>query len=253
MRLLPVSRLLGGLALAAAAVLLAAPSTMAQDPEWGYEGPAGPPHWHMLSPAFAACGAGLLQSPIDLGDARTAPAPAIVTDYRRSPVTLERTAETVDVVSERSQRLRVGAKEYSLVQLHFHGPSEHRVGGRRAPLELHFVHQAAGGERAVLGVLVRPGRRNATAASIVAALPARAGQERRAGREVDLTGLLPRNRRAYRYDGSLTTPPCSEGIRWMVLSGTVALSRPQIAALRRVAEGNARPVQPANGRVPVLG
>lgn len=137
--------------------------------------------------------------------------------------------------------------------MHVHSPAEHSAARRIGPLELHFVHQAADGERAVLGVLVRRGRRNEAFRSVRRALPESAGETARVEAPVDLEELLPASRRAYRYAGSLTTPPCSEGIRWMVLEDPLRLSRRQIEAVRQVVEGNARPVQPRNGRRLTLG
>jgi carbonic anhydrase len=237
-----------------ASVLAVAATALSQDlVEWSYEGRTGPRNWAGLSPAFAACGEGTLQSPIDLRDARRAPAARIETDYRRSTLTESNNGETIEVRAERSQTLAVGGREYGLVQLHFHAPAEHLVEGERAPLEIHFVHQAADGERAVLSVLVEEGRRNRAFGRIAASFPDGAGQEDSVDVPVDLTALLPNSRRAYRYPGSLTTPPCSEGIRWLVLARPITVSERQLNRLERIVEGNARPAQPRNGRRLVLG
>jgi carbonic anhydrase len=136
--------------------------------------------------------------------------------------------------------------------LHFHSPSEHLVAGAGSPLELHFVHQAADGERAVLGALVRIGRKNMQFERVLESFPHDAGQQARVQSPVDLRQLLPATTRAYRYSGSLTTPPCTEGIRWLVLATPVQISAHQLAELRATVEGNARPVQPRNGRPIVL-
>ena len=241
--------------LALLAGLLALTSTAsAQDSvEWSYEGPTGPANWADLSPSFRTCGEGSRQSPIDLSDAKERRAPRIRTAYTPSAVGLEHNGETVELRSDLAQTLYVGGKAYSLVQMHFHSPAEHSVERRIGPLELHFVHQAADGERAVLGALLRRGRHNAEFRLVRRALPRSAGQAARVDVPVDLEGLLPASRRAYRYAGSLTTPPCSEGIRWMVLEDPLRLSRRQIGAVREIVEGNARPVQPRNGRRLTLG
>jgi carbonic anhydrase len=240
-------------AAAVASSLAAAGTALSQDPvEWSYEGRTGPDYWAGLSPAFAACGEGALQSPIDLRDARRRQAARIETGYRRTALEETNNGETIEVAPERSQELRVGARRYGLLQFHFHAPAEHVVAGEQAPLEIHFVHQAADGERAVLGVLVEEGRRNRAFARVAAAFPDAAGEQSRVDAPVDLTALLPASRRAYRYPGSLTTPPCSEGIRWMVLARPITVSAAQLRALERIVEGNARPVQPRNGRRLVL-
>ncbi len=245
-----VTAVLAATALAAAAL---APAASAQESvEWGYHGPTGPEFWGTLSPLFATCGEGSLQSPIDLRGARHAPAERIRTAYTPSPVGQRNNGETIEVRSDLAQTLRVGEKAFSLVQLHFHVPSEHLVAGDGAPLELHFVHQASDGERAVLGVLVRPGRRNAALEQLAAAYPEHAGEETRVAAPVDLTALMAHSPRAYRYAGSLTTPPCSEGIRWMVLARPITVSPAQLSALEEIVEGNARPVQPRNGRPLIL-
>lgn len=241
------------LVVAAGSLALASTASAQESVEWSYEGETGPAHWADLSPAFRACGEGSRQSPIDLRDAterRTAP---IRTAYTPSAVGLEHNGETVELRSDLAQTLYVGAKAYSLVQMHFHSPAEHSVARRIWPLEIHFVHQAADGERAVLGALVRRGRHNDAFRLVRRALPRTAGAEARVDVPVDLEGLLPASRRAYRYAGSLTTPPCSEGIRWMVLEQPVRLSRRQIEGVRESVEGNARPVQPRNGRRLTIG
>jgi carbonic anhydrase len=235
-----------------AALALSGPAMGQESVEWSYEGPTGPELWGSLSPAFAACGEGSLQSPIDLRDPSRRPAPRIDTDYTPSALGELNNGETIEVRSDLAQTLSVGDKPYSLVQFHFHLPSEHLVRGDDAPVEIHFVHQAADGERAVLGALVEEGRRNAAFASLAASFPKAAGEETRVDAAVDLTELLPAARRAYRYPGSLTTPPCTEGIRWLVLARPVRISEHQLEALEEIVDGNARPVQPRHGRPLVL-
>jgi carbonic anhydrase len=240
-------------ALAVIAALALAGQAMAQESvEWSYEGPTGPEFWGSLSPAFATCGEGSLQSPIDLRDPRRRPAPRIDTDYTPSTLGELNNGETIEVRSDLAQTLEVGDKPYGLVQFHFHVPSEHLVRGGDAPVEIHFVHQAADGERAVLAALVEEGRPNAAFATLAASFPEAAGEETRVEAPVDLTELLPAARRAYRYPGSLTTPPCTEGIRWLVLARRVRISEQQLEALEEIVEGNARAVQPRHGRPLVL-
>jgi len=234
-------------------VLAFASTAYSQDSvEWSYEEPTGPANWGSLSPAFRTCGEGSRQSPIDLRDAARRRAARIRTAYTPSALIQEHNGETVEVRSDLAQTLYVGDKPYALVQFHFHSPAEHSVAGARRPLEIHFVHQAPDGERAVLGALVRVGRANAEFGLLADSFPRIAGQETRVNVPVDLRRLLPASRRAYRYAGSLTTPPCTEGIRWMVLAKPLRISERQLEALRAVVERNARPVQPRNGRRLVL-
>ena len=130
-----------------AALALAGPAMGQESVEWSYEGPTGPEFWGGLSPAFAACGEGSLQSPIDLRDPRRRPVPRIDTDYTPSALAELHNGETIEVRSDLAQTLKVGDESYALAQFHFHVPSEHLVRGDDAPLEIHFVHQAADGER----------------------------------------------------------------------------------------------------------
>lgn len=228
------------------ALALAVPAT-AQETEWDYEGERGPTNWGDLDPAFSTCSTGERQSPIDLRDAEEVDADRIRARYRATRLTVENNGHTVEAVAEKEQRLRIGSKRFSLVQFHFHTPSEHAVAGRRYPLEIHFVHQASDGERAVFGVLVKRGDRNKAFAGL-GRLPRMEGAETEVDEPVNLRRLMPRRLTAFRYAGSLTTPPCSEGIRWNVASHHVELSRRQIRRVRSIIGPSARPLQPRNGR-----
>jgi carbonic anhydrase len=218
------------------ALALAAPAMSQEPPEvaWDYEGAIGPAFWGELSPAFAACSTGRLQSPVDIRNAQPARVPRIRMRYRPTPLLVENNGHTIEALPERDQTLLIGSKSYQLVQLHPHSPSEHTLAGRRFRMELHFVHQAADGERAVVGAFVRRGRRNDAYARIAGAAPSQAGEEHELEERVDLYDLLPESRRAFRYSGSLTTPPCTEGIRWNVLATPVGLSQRQIDGFRRL-------------------
>jgi carbonic anhydrase len=235
-----------------AALAFTASAPAQESVQWSYEGSTGPEHWASLSPAFRACGEGSRQSPIDLrAPVRRAAEPIRIT-YTPGAVSLHNNGETVEVRSDLAQTLRVGTKSFSLVQLHFHSPSEHLVAGVRSPLEVHFVHQAADGERAVLGTLVRIGHKNMQLERLLESLPHDPEHDARVQAPVDLRQLLPAATRAYRYSGSLTTPPCTEGIRWLVLATPIQISAHQLTKLRATVEGNARPVQPRNGRPLIL-
>jgi carbonic anhydrase len=237
--------------LAVAVLLAAAAPAMAQEVEWDYDGERGPDHWGELTPAFATCTTGQLQSPIDLRDAEDSEAPRIRASYRPTPLELENNGHTLESVPEEEQTLRIGGKEFGLAQFHMHVPSEHTVTGRRYPLELHFVHQATDGERAVLGVLVKRGERNETFGRLP--LLREEGQTETVEVPFNLRALMPRRLAAYRYLGSLTTPPCSEGIRWNVAVEPIELSRRQIARVRDILGSSARPLQQRDGRELIVG
>jgi carbonic anhydrase len=142
----------------------------------------------------------------------------------------------------------VEGKRYVLAQFHFHAPSEHTIDGRHADMEMHLVHKSEDGQVAVVGVMIRAGAENLAFAPIWDRLPTPANKERRATATIDAASLLPKDHGHYRYLGSFTTPPCTEGVLWLVLRTPVELSRAQIDQFRAVIEGNNRPVQPRNQR-----
>jgi len=230
--------------------------------EWGYEGEIGPEHWASLSSANVLCAEGRAQSPVDLVATKSViddplvrePAEPILDVTARARVMdLIDNGHTIQVTSDASVTLRLDGTLYSLVQFHFHAPSEHTLAGRQFPLESHFVMASERGELAVLGVLYSQGEHDPAFDPILAALPDGPGDERHlAGLDLDVRTLRPLSNRYYRYEGSLTTPPCSEGVKWIVVADGQPLSARQIdefvAHLRR----NNRPVQPRHGRDLVL-
>jgi carbonic anhydrase len=223
-------------------------------PHWDYGPDHGPAHWSSLDPANATCASGTRQSPIDIvpGDVARAAA-AGVTElravHRDHAADVVHNGHTVQVNDPGAETLTIAGQPYTLVQYHFHSPSENTVAGRRFPLEMHLVHRSSGGALAVLGVLVEEGAENPAFAPLWSRLPRQAGEEIHLEHvSVDVDAMLPRERAAWRFDGSLTTPPCTEGVTWLVFARPVALSARQIAAFRGVMDGNSRPVQPRNGR-----
>ena len=229
------------------------------DPVWHYEGGEGPAHWGTLSAKFASCQSGRAQSPIDIvAPARRDTPDAIAMEF--APASLRivhhdhvadaiNNGHTIQVNYSEGDTLTVGGRAYQLVQYHFHAPSEHTVNGRQFPMEMHLVHTSADGQLAVVGVLVAEGAHNASFDPIWANLPVTKGVENHLEHvKVDVDALLPKARTTYRYDGSLTTPPCSEGVKWFVMTAPIALSKAQIEAFTALFHGNNRPVQPLNGR-----
>lgn len=216
---------------------------------WGYAGDNGPAHWGDLSPAFAACKLGLAQSPIDLtGDAQTRPHD-LAFRYAPAPLEIVDNGHTIQVDYPPGSTLVSGGREYALLQFHFHRLSEHTLDGQSTDMELHLVHQDADGNAAVVGVLLNAGQRNEALQPVWAHVPAAKGEKRRvAGAAIDAADLLPANLSYYSYVGSLTTPPCSEGVRWFVLSSPVEVSPEQLAQFAAFYPDNARPIQPLNGR-----
>lgn len=219
-------------------------------PAWSYHGEAGPAQWAALAPEFATCGSGKSQSPIDLGaGGRRGPQPKVVIDYRPLPLTVLHNGHTVQVEVANGSRITIDGKAFELLQFHFHTPSEHVVDGKPYPAEVHFVHRAADGELAVIGAFIadRPG--NAALAEVVAHAPAgKSPAMTYSWVTIDPAAIMPAPASFWSYGGSLTTPACGEGVRWMVQRQPLALSRQHVDALRAAMGENARPVQPLNGR-----
>jgi carbonic anhydrase len=243
---------------AAVAAQSAAPAHPAHAPHWSYEGAEDPAHWAALSPDFALCGAGHKQSPVDIvtaaataphGAAGFAAARFDRADPRTVPVDIVNNGHTIQVDTVGSGVLVIGRDRYVLQQFHFHTPSEHTVDGRSYPLEAHFVHKSGNGKLAVVGLLFEEGAENSALAAYWGRLPKSAGPPVDLGRGgVDILNVLPGRHDVYRYAGSLTTPPCSEGVDWFVLKEHATASAAQIEAFRSIMRHDNRPTQPLAGR-----
>ncbi len=251
-------RLHKSLVAAAAAVVLAGPS-LAQDhgagheaapaahgPGWTYSGPNGPEYWNRLDAAFAGCAAGQQESPIDLSGAISADLGPLGLQWRRLPARVLDTGHAIQVEASPGSNLTMGEKGYQLLQFHVHQPSEHLLNGHRYPLEIHFVHTAPDGTLGVVGVFAEPGESNPVLQTVLAAVATAGAADDRP--TLDLTALLPEQRGYFRYEGSLTTPPCSETVDWAVLAKPITVSDAQIEAFARLHPGNTRPLQPLNRR-----
>jgi len=219
---------------------------------WTYEGESGPEHWGEMSAEFAACSAGRVQSPIDVALVSAKGGRSFTATYRAVPLQVLHNGHTVQFNTEGGGELVLNGVTFELLQVHFHTPSEHVVSGNRAPLEAHLVHKSAGGALAVIGVFIVPGAENAALAALMEHLPERETPATDYPfTMIDAAGLLPADRSFTWYLGSLTTPPCSEGVNWHVLSAPVTASEDQIARLGRAMGRNARPPQDLHGRLVV--
>ena len=227
----------------------AAESIAAQPPHWGYEGEDAPASWGELDPGYRTCGVGAQQSPIDLRDAVKAQLAPLRVSYRRMPLRILNNGHTIQVNAAPGSGLGVDGTRFELLQFHFHHPSEHLVSGRRFEMEAHFVHRSAAGDLAVIGVLIRKGQASAALAPVFQAMPITETPEQSIGGVmVDPAAILPAARGYFRYHGSLTTPPCSEGLHWIVLKTPIEVSAAQLARFGRTFPSNARPVQPRHRR-----
>lgn len=215
---------------------------------WGYDGDRGPAQWGSLDQAFSTCADGTEQSPIDLSAAPEGDFPAIEFDYGSRLATVVNTGHTIQVNLDRGGGIMLGGTRYDLLQFHFHHGSEHTLGGVQLPMELHLVHRSDGGALAVVGVLLGVGAANETLVPIWKRLPSRANWAEALPDAIEVSALLPVDDTTWRYRGSLTTPPCTEGVSWIVMTEPVTLSSAQIAAFGALYPRNFRPVQPLGGR-----
>lgn len=217
--------------------------------QWSYSGSEGPEHWSDLGPQNALCKTGHEQSPIDIQDAEKGEAEPITFDYQPSNLDIANNGHTIQISYAPGSKISVDGKDYEVVQFHFHHPSEERIHGRRYDMVAHIVHKDTEGHLAVVAVLMQSGQENPFLWNLWAHLPATPGQEL-TPRDVsiNLADLLPAGKSYYTFMGSLTTPPCSEGVRWFVLKSPVEVSPGQLAAFAKLYPNNARPAQPINGR-----
>ncbi len=217
-------------------------------PHWSYEGHGGPARWGSLEQGFAACSVGNQQSPVDLDGAVTAAGAGPALAWKPDAFRVTNNGHTIQAdVAGDAGAATIGGKTYTLRQFHFHAPSEHAVAGKRSAMEAHFVHADADGSLLVLGVFLVPGQVNPAFAKIMAAAPKAAGAKA-LDAALDPAGLLPQARSVYRYEGSLTTPPCSEVVDWNVLAAPVEVAQADIDAFRAIFPMNARPIQAVNRR-----
>jgi carbonic anhydrase len=234
----------------------------AQAPHWGYGPEDGPAVWASLTAEWAVCGDGQRQSPIDLptglepeeGSKRRRYVPAALRIARNEHVAdILDNGHTIQVNSDAGGVLELDGMEFYLIQGHFHSPSEHTVEGEHAPLEMHLVHEGPGGRLAVVGLLIEEGDRTAAFDAIIQNLPSAPGEMRHVeGVTVNALDLLPDSELYYRYEGSLTTPPCLEIVTWLVMAESVTLSGEQMRSFTSLIPGTNRPVQPLNGREVLL-
>lgn len=231
-----------------------APAAAASKPAparpWGYAGDVAPERWGELSPANKLCAVGTRQSPIDLRETLRVDLEPIEFDYKPGGFSIIDTGRTVEVRLPAGSSLRVGQRRYQLRHLQFHRPGEFRVNGVQTAMGIHLIHQDEKGRYAVLGLLVQPGDSDHPVIQrLWGALPLERQQLDTVPSGLDLMALLPAARGYYSFMGSLTTPPCSEDVLWMVMREPVRLSAQQIEVFARLYPMNARPLQPAGGRI----
>jgi carbonic anhydrase len=240
---------LGGLGFFATATPTLAQSGI----QWGYEGPTGPSGWGNLGHGSEICAEGMAQSPIDLTKAIPAEVSLARISWQGGAAKVENNGHTIQVdIQDGGSTLALNDQIYTLIQFHFHHPSEHLLDGQAQAMEAHFVHKSDHGDLAVVGVMIRPGRENAALAAIWDVMPATEGSK--AGSvTVDPSTMLPSDPEQFRYSGSLTTPPCSEIVHWVSFKTPIEASEAQIKAFAKLFPMNARPVQPIHRRFLLIG
>jgi len=223
------------------------PARKLEPPHWGYDGKAGPPMWGTLDPAWATCQTGTAQSPIDI-EPKAGSASPITFRYTPTAATIIDNGHTLQVNLAPGSLIEIDGQPYALKQFHFHAPSEHTIAGEHYPLEVHLVHQDAAGKLAVVGVLYDAGADSKPLAAIWSKWPRKVGVEDKLRKPFDPAQLLPATRTVFRYTGSLTTPPCTEGVVWNVMRRTLSDGKPNLDAFGRHYPHNARDVQAQNER-----
>ncbi|HJV68270.1 carbonic anhydrase family protein [Ideonella sp.] len=226
-----------------------APAHTSHAGHWDYSGEGGPEAWGKLKPEYSQCATGQRQSPIDIRGGIAVQLEPIQFDYRTSAFSVIDNGHTVQVNLPPGNAISVLGRRFELLQFHFHRPSEERINGRQYDMVAHLVHQDAEGKLAVVAVLLDRGVAQPIVQAVWNALPLEKNEAQAAPGTIDLNKLLPEDRRYYTYMGSLTTPPCSEGVLWMVMKTPVPVSPDQIDIFAHLYPMNARPVQQAAGRL----
>jgi carbonic anhydrase len=248
------ARRTGLLALTLAIVFTAALALCAESPaeegkHWSYAGDTGPSHWGELNEQYSACSLGKKQSPVDIAHPQYGKLPAIEFNYKPSELAVVNNGHTIQVNYAPGSSIVLDGKTYDLVQFHFHHLSETTINGQHAPLEGHLVHKSKDGNLVVVAVLFKEGAANRDVSTVWSNLPKAEGSENKPAQvEVNAAQLLPDKHTYYTFPGSLTTPPCTEGVTWLVMVHKMTASKEQIDAFAALYPDNSRPVQSLNGR-----
>jgi len=223
-----------------------------KSPHWTYQGDTGPSHWGDLSPEFRFCSIGKNQSPVDIDSKRfDANLPPIELDYNiLTPTDIVNNGHTIQVNMWSGGEIKLDGINFELKQFHFHAPSENTIDGKHFPLEAHFVHASDKGELAVVAILFAPGPDDPTLKRLLEDLPMGKGESNKlASNAIKTLQTTKSLSNYYRYNGSLTTPPCTEGVRWVVMKRPFSVSKQQVEQLQKaLKEPNNRPTQPLNAR-----
>ncbi len=217
---------------------------------WSYEGEGSPIHWASIKSEYQMCGIGKNQSPINLSDFHRVNKKQIGFKYYQGGSEIVNNGHSIQVNYNRGNFVTVEGKRYALKQFHFHTPSEHQIEGRSFPLEAHFVHQDEKGNLLVIGVMYEEGEQNPELSNLLPQVSPNIGEKRTLKPIANASALMASDLDYYRYNGSLTTPPCSEGVVWLILKKPTNASASQIEALSQMMKSpNNRPIQKINARI----
>ncbi|MBT1445869.1 carbonic anhydrase [Shewanella sp. JM162201] len=237
--------------LIAGALLAVCGNALAGDGHWSYEGKGAPEYWGSLKSEFALCKDGVNQSPIDIRPVADAPLSPLQLDYQGKVTSVINNGHTLQANFGEGNSLTLEGNRFELKQVHMHAPSENTINGKQYPLEAHFVHADSDGRLAVIGIMFEEGASNSGFATLSGAYPKSASDAVPFSGELSPNAFFPKSLDYYRFSGSLTTPPCSEGVRWVVLKDVQTLSADELKAFTKLYPNNARPVQPVNARIVV--
>jgi carbonic anhydrase len=216
---------------------------------WSYTGTTGPNYWAKLSKNNVLCRDGHRQSPINITKSVKAKFPPLEFNYHPIPLVIENNGHTIKVTADQAGNLKLGKTTYQLMQFHTHQPSEEAINGERSAMVVHLVHQGDNNNFAVVSVLVAEGNTtNPLLKQLVEFLPKQPGEIKQPQKQIDINQLLPEKKDYYTYEGSLTTPPCTEGVKWIILKQNVPIAAVDLLEYQKLYPHNARPLQPLNDR-----
>ncbi len=215
---------------------------------WGYGGATNPQAWGKLSPEFGKCAVGMEQSPIDIKGSVKGNSAPIIFNYGSSPLVVVNNGHTIRIDYAPGSSISIDGEQYDLLQFHFHTPSEHQIDGMAAAMEVHLVHRNLANELAVVGVMMNTGKEDPLINTIWRQVPPSGQTNIVKNTTINAANLLPTHKSYYSYVGSLTTPPCSEGVKWYILKSPISMAVEQLDRFKTFYPVDARPIQPLNDR-----
>ncbi len=221
--------------------------------EWGYDEQKGPDKWSSLHKDYELCSTGKFQSPFDITGDLKAGLEAKNFNYGETTYKVSNTGHGIKITPEVGNYFEVEGHKFELLQFHFHTPSEYTINGKQSPMVVHLVHMNEENELGVIGVMYEEGESNILIEKVWSNIPSEIGGENNAKGMIDLNDLLPDNKTYYRFSGSLTTPPCSEGVNWFFMKDSISASKDQIDAHTSIYPNNARTLQEKGNRIVVEG